>query len=238
MGTNWKKDYQRYKSIIIKNYEYYKKREDIKNYIEIVLSLIAIIVFSVFAIRPTAITIVDLNKEIKAKEETIKKMNTKLKNLQEAQDFLNQQQETISLLDKAIPEDPQAERFVQALEKIANTNNNKIKNINTENITLLGETREIKRNNLVSNLPQGTVMIPFSMSLSGEFKNLKNTIKDLENFLRPSLIENLTILKPQTEEESGNLNMNMVINAPYYQTNKSQNPPENNKQKENQEENN
>jgi len=84
-ATNWREDYNRYQRLFWKNYNLFKEREDIRNYVELVLSLISIIIFAVFALRPTILTIIELNKEIKTKEETVKQMDTKIKNLQKAQ---------------------------------------------------------------------------------------------------------------------------------------------------------
>jgi hypothetical protein len=225
MAVNWKENYQRYKNLFWKNYEYYRKREDIRNYVELILNLVAISVFSLFAIKPTAITIIDLNKQIKAKEETIQKMNTKIKNLQQAQNFIDQERSSIDLLDKAIPKEPQAEEFIHSLGGIATLNNLTIKNIGTESITILGTPQEVNKSDL--NLPEGTNMVTFSASFTGKFTDLDEFIKKLENFLRPVEFKQLSINKPQEKEgeKTEDLTLGITIDAPYYQLIKTQSQP-------------
>lgn len=231
MAVNWKENYQRYKNLFWKNYEYYKKREDIRSYVELILNLTAISIFSIFAIKPTAITIIDLNKEIKAKEETIQKINTKIKNLQQAQNLIDQQRTSIDLLDKAIPDKPQAEEFIHKLAGVAVLNNLAIQNISTENIALIGAIQETQKSK--TNLPEGTHTITFAASFKGKFADIDEFIKKLENFLRPLEFEQLTVQQKQGKEGENIevLDLNMNINAPYYQYQpvKNQSQLENNK---------
>lgn len=212
MTINWKENYQRYRNIFWKNYEYYKKREDLRSYIELVLSLLAIIIFSTFAIKPTAIAIISLNKEIRSKQETIQKMDAKISNLQKTQQLIQQEQDRIKLLDKAIPLKPEAESFIHELAGIATLNNVNIASINIENLTIIGQTQQKKNSSF--KVPEGINMITFSSSFSGEFGNLNEFINKLENFIRPLTFEQLSITKSKEENE---LNLNITINVPYYQ---------------------
>ena len=60
----------------------YEDREDIRVFIELLLTLVAVFVFSVFAIRPTLNTIGGLTQEISSKKETIDIMDKKIANIQ------------------------------------------------------------------------------------------------------------------------------------------------------------
>lgn len=230
MAINWKENYQKYKYIVSKNYESYKKREDVRSYLELVLDLTAISVFSIFAIRPTAITIIELNKEIKAREETVQKMNQKIENLQVAQRLIEENKDPLSLLDKAIPREPEAEDFIHTLGGIAALDNLAVRNISTNNITIIGEARKTDADKSKLNLPEGTNIIPFSASFTGKFTDLNEFIRKLENFLRPLAFEQLEIKSKRKEEGEGeeikNLDLNVVIGAPYYQLTKTRPEPE------------
>ncbi len=80
MALGWRKDYLRYRSYFLNVLNLYKRKEDLRMFLEIMLSLSAISFFSIFALRPTFLTIATLLKEINAKKGTIITMDTKIKN--------------------------------------------------------------------------------------------------------------------------------------------------------------
>jgi len=78
MANSWKDNYARYKDFFLNILRVYYAKPNIKIYLELILSLTTIVIFSIFAIKPTVLTIIELNKEIQAKEETVRKINQKL----------------------------------------------------------------------------------------------------------------------------------------------------------------
>ena len=93
--TDWKKNYVRYRSYFLDIAGRYKERTDIRVYLEILLSLTTISIFSIFALRPTLLTIGGLIKDIEAKKATLVKMDEKMKNLSQAQNLYDQEREKI-----------------------------------------------------------------------------------------------------------------------------------------------
>ena len=81
MAGGWRSNYLRYRSFFLNIYNVYKRRPDLKMFMEILLSLGTISFFAAFALRPTALTIVDLLEQIDEKETTIEKMDQKIQNL-------------------------------------------------------------------------------------------------------------------------------------------------------------
>jgi Tfp pilus assembly protein PilO len=216
MYTNWKENYQRYKKLFQKNYEYLHEREELRNYIEIALSLLAISFFSIFAIRPTAIAIIEVNKKIKTKEETIQKMDLKIKNLQKVQSFLDQEVLTVDILEKSVPDSPQAEEMLDSLNKIANLSNLTVKNISAQDIILFGPDQKRKASN--PQLPEEISTFSLSASFVGQFLNLNNFLSKLESFVRPLELKQLSITKVQeTNKETESLNLVITAEVPYYQ---------------------
>lgn len=218
MKIDWRQNYQNYRKIFLKNYEYYKSREDIRSYLELVLNLVAISVFSLFAIKPTAITIIDLNKEIKAKEETLKKMNNKINNLQQAQAIIENKESSIKLLEESIPKEHQAEDFMRALGGVATINNLDINSISTQNIPIIGTPKEIEKSKL--KLPEEIKTIHFSASFKGNFSDIIEFTKKMENFIRPIEFESTSLSKKVNETEEENteeLSLSIIMNLPYYQ---------------------
>jgi len=77
MATGWKGQYFRYKGFFPKFISLYKQRRDLRAFLELILSLSVIIILSVFALKPTVLTIVSLYKEINSKRDTLALLNQK-----------------------------------------------------------------------------------------------------------------------------------------------------------------
>ena len=88
MALGWKKDYLRYKSFFLNVLAIYKQRTDLHLFSEILLSLITILLFGIFAIRPTLLTIAQLVKDIRGKEATLALMDQKINSLNRARAIL------------------------------------------------------------------------------------------------------------------------------------------------------
>lgn len=104
-------------------------------FLEIILSLAAISFFSIFAIRPTFLTIAELLKEINTKKETAAIMDTKIKSLQTAQEILNQESIRIPIIDLSVPKSPQPQIFVRQIEGAASTAKVKVLGIRVDETT-------------------------------------------------------------------------------------------------------
>ena len=81
MQIGWRQKYATSRNLFTKTMASYSQKPSLKAYLEILLSLFTISILGIFAIRPTTITIGKLYNEIKAKEETIKRMDQKIQNL-------------------------------------------------------------------------------------------------------------------------------------------------------------
>ncbi len=202
MALNWKKDYVRYKELFLKLLIVYKKRNDIRMFLEILLSLITITVFSIFALKPTLLTISQLIKDNREKEETINKMEQKIKNIATAQNIYNQNIEKISLIEQAIPNTPTPENLLRQIEGIAYTNSVTVIGSSVNEVVLIGEEKKKKNKNEIENLPKNVSTITFSVNLTGPYLSLYSFLFNLENSRRPLIIDNININSSKKENES------------------------------------
>jgi len=192
MALGWRKDYLRYRSYYLNILNLYKKREDLRMFLEIILSLSAISFFSVFALKPTLLTISTLLKEINTKKEMIIKMDTKIRNLQTAQNILNQESLRIPVLELSIPHFPQPQNFVHQIEGIASSAEVEVLGIRVDETSLKG------------NVPvKDQEMMGFSVSATGSFQSLFSFLKNLENLRSPVKIDVLGI--SLAKKEQGNI---------------------------------
>ena len=69
MAGGWKTDYARYRGYFQNAITAAQKKQDLKMFLEILLTLSTIIIFISLALRPTLITISELVRDIDSKEE-------------------------------------------------------------------------------------------------------------------------------------------------------------------------
>jgi len=71
MAPAWRNSYLRHKTYFLNISSQYSKKQDVRMFMELLLSLATVSLFAVFAIRPTLITIAELYKEIQGKKTTV-----------------------------------------------------------------------------------------------------------------------------------------------------------------------
>jgi len=193
----------------------YYAKPNIKIYLELILSLTTIIIFSIFAIKPTILTIIELNKEIQTKENTIAEINQKLINLQKANDIMQSESEKLARIEAAIPSSASPENIILEMERLANKNSLQILNLSMSEVIIMGNEKLKKRGaETFEKLPLEADELPFTVSLSGSYQNLVLLISDIENQIRPVKIDSLTI-NTSTTEEGKVLILTVAVRLPF-----------------------
>lgn len=200
MPLGWKAQYLRYKEFFSRVINQYRKRPDVKMYLELFLSIITVIVFAIFALRPTILTITQLVKDIRFKEETVAKMDTKINNLSKAESFFNQDISLSSLIKSSIPNQPSPETFVRQIEGLAQKQDIKIQGVSVEEVTLVGEEQKSPKSDTKA-LPENAKGLGFSISISGTYPLISGFLSELEKLRRPVKIDVLGINSSQAQTE-------------------------------------
>lgn len=199
MAQGWKKDYFRYKDFFLNILSVYNAKPNLKVYLELILSLATIIVFSLFAIKPTILTIIDLNNEIKSKEETSAKLKQKIQNLQTASNLLQTEANNISYIDQAVPNKATAEVLVKQIESLSIESGLKILGFSASDITLVGKATDTKKAKEIENLPNNADELPFSFSATGTYTAIFSFLNKIEELRRPIRIDSFIINSNVTE---------------------------------------
>ena len=212
---NWKNQYFRYKEVFLNISNLYKKNRDLKMFLELFLSLAAVGFFSVFALKPTVITIIELNKEIKSKEETIAKMDTKIKNLSLAQSVYSQEQENIKILNQAIPEGSSVDVFTKQIEGLSVNDTSNLINLSVGRSPLIGQDTTKLSDEEKTLLPAGITGVTFSLNFNSNFSSLSALLNHLENMRRPMVVNGFTLAIPTKESVGDNLNFTISGLLPF-----------------------
>lgn len=199
MATGWKSSYFRYRELFLNVSELYKKRADLRSFLEIVLSIAAVIIFSIFAIKPTALTIINLLQQIKVEKQTIADLNKKINSLQLANSLLIQNEGRLESINIAVPSAPAPDVFAKQIQGLSVRDGVTLSGISIDNIVLLGTPKSIKTSGDLKPLPEKANEMIFSINVKGNFPNIDMFIKDLENLRVVMSIDSLTITSSLTE---------------------------------------
>ncbi|MFC1649407.1 hypothetical protein ACFL2C_01665 [Patescibacteria group bacterium] len=211
MNPSWRRNYQRYKAYLLHTVEEYRSRKDVRLYLELFLSLITIVLFASFALRPTLLTIVDLFKQIDSKKETIEIMDEKLANLNTARELYNSQENSIKLLQEAVPDQSSPQQIIRQLEGLKSKHDFRLVNVSIGEADLLGNSQRIEED-------QG---VAYSMNTQADYENLYRIIKDVEQTRRPNVIESISFARSTLDDS-----LILVLNANVVYLNNFQNKPE------------
>lgn len=200
MALGWRKEYIRYKEYFLNVLNIYKQKEDLRMFLEILLSLATVSFFGAFALRPTLITIAALLTEINSKEEIVAKLDTKIQNLSLATSLMESETARLPLIEDAVPVSASPETFVRQFEGLAAKNGINLLGVSLGQATLLGEVKKAPPEEGVTPLPEDALGISFSISLSGNYPELLGFLTDLEKLRRPLAIDTTGITTTQRDE--------------------------------------
>lgn len=170
--------YQNYLKLLRATIE---QREDVKLYLELLLTLFAISFFALFAIRPTISTIIVLTKQISTQREVAAKLDQKITNLKAASSQKEKFERNFLTINQAIPNNEAAALAARQLETLA------IK----ENVTLL-DMSLTSEESLTSDKNNSKSLL-VSLSTNGEPQRIIEFISQAGNMRRPILWETLTV---------------------------------------------
>ena len=213
MALGWRRGYLQYKRIFLDIASIYNQRREVKAFLELLLSLGAIAIFGMFALRPTLLTIANLYREIKAKEEMVAKLNQKAQAFVQAQTTYNQERSTLELLSFAIPDKPTPELFVRQIEGLVGKHAVEVLGLSIGKATLLGTSTE--QESAKSLLPSDASSISFSLSTKGNYLSLSSFLSDLESLRRPIKVDTFSVNASETEGEDI-LILVMTGQTPYF----------------------
>lgn len=193
MAAGWQSQYLRYRKYFLNIAALYQKRPDIRMFVEIILTLSTIILFSLFAIKPTVLTIIDLVNQISAKKDTITILDSKISALTTARTNYNRISDFIPAIEQAIPKSPSIETYIENIYALTQENNLEILGVSVGQITIKGEDIAAKKIKGLKPLPDGSGNIAISISVKGDYLSTINLVKGMENLRRPIKVDSFDI---------------------------------------------
>jgi Tfp pilus assembly protein PilO len=196
----------RQEQLLIVLNEFYK-RPVARVSLELFLSVLAVIFFAIFAIKPTLSTMVDLVKEIQDKQKLLSQMNDKIASMSTAQQQYTQYSNQFSLLDEALPKEPMLLNALQIIEKVASENALVVQDISVSDLP--SETEEVN----IGNAERKT--LTFNVTVAGDYLSLRQFVETLMTSRRVFLIEQV-VFGASNSRDTQYLVAKLRINLPYY----------------------
>lgn len=201
MAQGWRGSYYRYKDFFLNIMELYKKRADLRMFLEIILSLATIIIFTIFALKPTVITIVELVKEINNKKATIESLDKKISDLELAQDAYVENLNSIPAIESAVPDAPSPDVFSAQVEALAANSSVRILGLSIGEVALVGREEKKAAPSELKPFPLEAQELTVSISAAGTYQDLMLFIEKLENGRRPIKMDVLGVNTTQNDLE-------------------------------------
>lgn len=162
-----------------------------------VFSFLAISLFLWYAIRPTAQTIIYLQREIADKTTLNQQMEQKITALIEAQATYENIKDSLPVLDQALPKNPDAVILARELRNVANLSLASISAIQIPSVPIITKEASPGAKIAAQNPLQE---FPVTVVLSGSYENLKTFLAGILEMRRITSIDMISI------KQSGDFN--------------------------------
>jgi len=218
MAFDYHTQYQKYRHYFVDLARLYQTRPQAKVYLELTLTLFTISFFSYFALRPTALTIIRLWHQIQTQQQVKDELDQKIVHLNLAQANYQKLQSDLAELDLALPSSPLPASFLRQIETFIATHGLSLAALQSGNIYLLGQPSSTDS---PPSLPLSTATVSFTLTVQGNYSDIKSFLADMENLKRLHLITDLSIHQPPQSQQEGRLSLTVTGQVPFFPSPKS-----------------
>jgi Tfp pilus assembly protein PilO len=172
------------------------------DYIFIIFFLLIFSIFIVFAIEPSLKTAFSLKKEEIDLTKIDQVYEEKINSITSIQTQIEENRDNLPLLNQSISEQPEINKIIEDIKKIADKNSLIIDKASIVDINL-SKSYEEKQN------------VELKMEATGNFENFRSFIMDIFSQRRLKLIDGVVINRDKESSDSGSLKINLTINGYY-----------------------
>lgn len=200
MPYNYKTELERYRKYY-QSLEPLMKKSNTQNYTAVIFSFLVISLFGLYAIRPTIQTILTLKREIQDKTDISKKMEDKITALIEAQAAYSQIEQSLPLIDEALPDTPDAIPLVIQIRNLGRISGVTLTTVQMPTVPLYREATPSAKSKTVpvSGKQQN---LKFSITLVGPYTAVQAFLTGLQDLRRIVTIDDMTVTPDKTSQLS------------------------------------
>lgn len=160
------------------------KEEKTQKFVTIILTVITLAFFGIFAINPTLSTIIKLRKELDDSNFVDKKLQDKINNISTLQKKYVVLQNDLPFILATVPQSPEVPLLAAQIQAVAKNSNVGINNFQTFEVEIPQKTT-----------PRNYLSFSFALSTEGNYNDLYNFLTSLSNMQRVVSIELLSLTK-------------------------------------------
>jgi type IV pilus assembly protein PilO len=175
---------------------------EIKTYTTLIMTLIAIIGFSVFAISPTLNTIVELRKTRADNRFAETSLENKISAMQSLQNQYTNMDDTLERISAAIPTGPDVPTLIAKIQTLAQKSNISVIKMESQEVELTKKSTGPKPSSFVIN-----------MTVSGSYPQVDSFLESLHTFDRILTIDSITINR---DEQTSSLLVTTIRARAYF----------------------
>lgn len=162
--------------------------ERTQKFTSVILTLIALSIFGLFAINPTLSTIAKINKEITDSEILSQKLEQKIAALATLQQAHTRLSNDFPLVLESIPQAPLVPLLIGQLQSVARDSDIHVTQIQNSQVDLFKEAEPLKKYYSYS----------FTLAANGTYENLLRFVQNITNMQRVVNIDRISISKRET----------------------------------------
>ncbi|PIS13887.1 hypothetical protein COT65_01845 [Candidatus Shapirobacteria bacterium CG09_land_8_20_14_0_10_47_13] len=209
---------RQYKRYFVDIGRIYRANKKVRVYTEIILSLVAISFFLVFAIKPTLVTITELITTIKDQRLVVDQLQKKITALGAAQSEYNLISGDLYLVDEALPKESQTAALVKQIEVVASQSGAALGSVKFDPVVLKEIATGPKEISKIAD--QTAKEINFTLTVAGDYPNLKEFLYRLNNLRRVITVETFSLKIKKAESQT--LTLGVSGQAYYLSANEEQ----------------
>lgn len=175
--------------------------------LEVFLSLGLVIFLGVFAVQPTLVTMSDLIQEIEEKREISQQLTQKVAALSTAQSEFAALGSQLTLLEEAVPSEPQVIKTLKIIEKLATENKVIITSLSLSQVPEPSASAS-------ATLKQEA--LPIQVAVTGDYPAIRQFAESLLDSRRLLHIDTINFSLNE-KRGSRSLSATLQLSAPYYQ---------------------
>lgn len=206
MAADFQKTFRRYGKFYQSTRKYMQRKEVLVS-TNVILTLFTVSFFAAFAIRPTALTITRLWREISDKRTVRSQLEAKIADLEEAQTALSEVEGDLSLLDSALPATPEFSRLVRLIEYLAFRDGLVLASSRISEIDLY--VSEAAASGSAAQLTTH----PFAVTLRGSYANIRTFLSDLHRLDRTVSVRSISIRSSKKQGGGETYDLELSVDA-------------------------
>lgn len=157
--------------------------------LELGLTIGLTVILGLFFIRPSLVTMTELNQKIEDREKLIVQLKKKFTALQTAQARLEEIEPELVVLDQAIPTNGDIMRDLKLLEKIVSEHSVVITSAGIQGIPKYHSEEELENQDIAEMV---RLTIPISLTLQGDYQSIRQFIEAIQESRRVIQVDTIS----------------------------------------------